>query len=101
MPLNVIGHVFKRGWKIRLAVSPFYFPTMWQAPEIPRSGLHAGPVDGWRPPCSPCPSARRARPEDARVAALLPPRTTYVDPELRATLETLRERLEPARGRAG
>jgi putative CocE/NonD family hydrolase len=91
VPLNVIGHIFKRGWKIRLAVSPFHFPTMWQAPQAAAVTLHAGAIDGMKPAVLTLPE-RTPRAEDARVAALLPPRTTYVDPEIYVpTLETIRE----------
>ena len=89
--LNIFGHVFKRGWKIRLAVSPFQFPTMWQAPEIPELKLHVGPVDG-KPPATLVLPGRDPRPEDEGLAARLPPRTAFVDPELYVpTVKTIRE----------
>ena len=44
IPLNIMGHVVKRGWRLRLAISPFYFPTLWPSPEIPTLKLHTGPV---------------------------------------------------------
>jgi predicted acyl esterase len=28
-PLDVLGHVFRRGWRIRLAISPAFEPAMW------------------------------------------------------------------------
>jgi hypothetical protein len=88
VPLNIIGHVFKRGWKIRVAISPFYFPTMWQAPAVPMIKLYAGPINGL-PESAVILPGRPRRPEDAGMAALLPPRTTYVDPELYVpTVET-------------
>ena len=70
IPLNVMGHTFKRGWKIRLSISPSFFPTMWQSPEIPRIMVLTGP---------PGPThsrlvlpLRRPRPEDERMKELLP-----------------------------
>jgi len=33
VPLNVMGHTFKPGWRIRLAVSPSFYPTLWEPPE--------------------------------------------------------------------
>lgn len=89
--LNIFGHVFKRGWKVRLAISPFYFPTLWQAPEIPTVKLYTGRIKDLDASVLVLPG-RNPRPEDAGMAALLPPRTTFVDPELYApTLRTIRE----------
>lgn len=42
LPLNVMGHTFKRGWKIRLALSPAWVPTMWRTPQTARIALHTG-----------------------------------------------------------
>ncbi|WP_421696248.1 CocE/NonD family hydrolase [Aestuariivirga sp.] len=90
VPLNIIGHVFKQGWKIRLAVSPVYFPTLWGAPEVPRIELFAGPAEGKSPAVLILPG-RDARLEDEGLNARLPPHTAYVDPELYVpTLETIR-----------
>ena len=84
LPLNVMGHTFKRGWKIRLSISPAFVPTMWRAPAPAELALHAGgdaasalvlPV---RPP----------RPEDSPVeAALGRPITAHVNPEFYAPIE--------------
>lgn len=91
VPLNIIGHVFKSGWKLRVAISPFSFPAMWQAPRIPAVTVHTGPVSGHSPSALILPR-REPRPEDAGMAALLPARTTYVDPEQYVPiLETIRE----------
>jgi len=91
VPLNIIGHVFKSGWKLRVAVSPFSFPAMWQAPEIPTVTIHTGAVDG-RDPSALILPGREPRPQDAGMKDLLPARTTYVDPEQYVPiLETLRE----------
>lgn len=89
--LNIFGHVFKRGWKIRLAVSPFQFPTMWQAPAIPNVKLHVGPVEGQQAAMLVLPG-RDPRPEDKGLSSRLPPRTAYVNPEIYVpTLKTIRE----------
>ncbi len=91
VPLNIMGHVFKRGWKIRLAVSPFYFPTMWQAPQVPTVKLYTGPINGLAESTLELPG-RAPRLEDAGMQGLLPPRTTYVDPEQYApTVKSNRE----------
>lgn len=91
VPLNIIGHVFKAGWKIRLAVSPFHFPALWQAPEAAVVKLHLGAVEG-KPAATLTLPGRAPRDGDDRAAALLSPRTAFVDPELYApTLETQRE----------
>ena len=91
VPLSIIGHVFKRGWKLRLSISPFYFPTLWASPEMPTVRLHTGPV-GDLPASLLMLPGRDARSEDARAQALLGvPRTAYVDPEPYVpTLETVR-----------
>ena len=90
IPLNIIGHVFKRGWKLRVAISPFSFPGMWQVPQIPTVKIHTGPVDGRQASALILPR-REPRPQDAGLAALLPERTTYVDPEQYVpTLDTIR-----------
>jgi uncharacterized protein len=92
VPLNLMGHVFKSGWKLRLSVSPFFFPTMWQSPEVPTVKLHTGPV-GDLPPSALVLPGRAQRPQDARIQALLAgSRTTYVNPELYVpTLKTIRQ----------
>jgi predicted acyl esterase len=91
VPLNIMGHVFKRGWKIRMAVSPFYFPTLWQAPQVPTVKIYTGHVDG-RPDSTLVLPGRPPRAEDAGMPALLPRRTAYVNPEQYApTVKSLRE----------
>jgi len=87
LPLNVMGHTFKRGWKVRLSISPAYVPTMWRASDACELVLHAGDSAGTlvlpgRPP----------RAEDTHVERLLgTPVTAHVDPEQYSpTLKTLR-----------
>ena len=48
IPLNIIGHVFKRGWKLRVAISPFSFPGMWRV-RIPTVKIHTGRWTAARP----------------------------------------------------
>jgi predicted acyl esterase len=79
-PLNLIGHVFKRGWKLRLSISPSLFPTMWQSPQVPTVRLHTGHV-GQLPQSVLVLPGRPARAQDAHIQALLGgSRTTYVNP---------------------
>lgn len=91
-PLNLVGHIFKRRWKIRLSVSPFFFPTMWQSPQIATVTLHTGHV-GDLPDSSLVLPGRGPRPEDAHIQGLLPgSHTTYVNPEQYVpTLQTNRQ----------
>ena len=90
IPLNIIGHVFKRGWKLRVAISPFSFPGMWQVPEIPTVKIHTGPVDGRQASALILPR-REPRPQDAGLPRccgahhLRRPREQYVP-----TLDTIR-----------
>jgi predicted acyl esterase len=90
--LNLLGHIFKRGWRVRLAVSPSFFPTMWQSPELATLTLHAGPT-GHLPPSTLFLPGRAPRPEDVYIQALLPGSVTaYVDPEQYCPTErTLRD----------
>jgi hypothetical protein len=81
IPLKITGHVFKRGWVIRLSISPFLYPTMWPSSEIPTLTLRTGVADGLPQSAVTLP-IRPPRAEDARLQELLrTPRTTYVDPE--------------------
>jgi hypothetical protein len=47
VPLNLIGHTFKQGWRIRLAVSPSFYPTLWEAPEPAILTVAAGETGGF------------------------------------------------------
>ena len=40
--LNLMGHSFKKGWRIRLALSPSFYPTLWESPEAVTVTLHTG-----------------------------------------------------------
>jgi putative CocE/NonD family hydrolase len=88
LPLNVMGHTFKRGWKVRLSISPAYVPTMWRASEISEVVLHAGGAA-----CSLVLPGRAARSEDAHVEALLgTPVTAHVNPDQYAPIvKTIRD----------
>jgi uncharacterized protein len=91
IPLNIIGHVFKKGWKVRLSISPSYFPAMWQSPEIATVKVHVGPI-GKLPASAVILPERDPRFGDAYIQKLLPSKTTYVNPEpYMPTLKTIRE----------
>jgi putative CocE/NonD family hydrolase len=79
VPLNAIGHIFESGWRLRLSISPSFFPTLWQSPELPDITVHTGPVDGLKPSALILP-VRAPLEEDKRAAALLPDKSAYVDP---------------------
>jgi predicted acyl esterase len=82
IPLNITGHIFKSGWKLRLSISPFLFPTLWQSTEIPTLKVRTGSMDGLSKSALSLP-LRAPRPDDLRVQKLLgKSRTTYVNPEL-------------------
>jgi uncharacterized protein len=87
----VMGHTFKRGWRIRLAISPAFVPTMWRAPELAAFILYTG-GDARSVLVLP---RRPERPEDARVETQLGrPVTAHVDPERYAPIrQTLRDEL--------
>lgn len=91
IPLNITGHTFKKAWKIRLSISPSWFPTMWQSSAIAAVKIHAGPIGKQSPSALLLPE-RDPRPEDARLQALLPAKTTYVNPDLYMPIvKTVRE----------
>jgi len=88
LPLNVMGHTFKRGWKVRLSISPAYVPTMWRASDACELVVHAGGGAGKL-----VLPGRPARAEDARIERLIgTPVTAHVNPEQYAPiLKTLRD----------
>lgn len=77
VPLDVVGHTFKAGWRIRLAVAPSNFPTLWENPAFPAITVHTG---------APSPAAasqlvlptRPHRAADEEVLARLPSMTDIV-----------------------
>ena len=71
IPMNLMGHTFTEGWRVRLAVSPSFFPTMWQGADAASVTLHTGPVDGGNASALILPT-RPARAADGQMAALLP-----------------------------
>jgi uncharacterized protein len=91
IPLNIAGHVFKRRWSVRLSISPFLFPTMWQSSEIPTVKVHTRAAGGLPDSMLSLP-VRMPRAEDVGIQRLLRnPHTTYVDPENYVpTVKTLR-----------
>ena len=82
VPLNIAGHVFKKGWRIRLALAPSFYPTLWQTADAPTVTLFAGALDGFEASALILPG-REAREEDKGVQALLPATsvTEYVNPD--------------------
>jgi len=72
IPLSIIGHTFKKGWELRLAVSPSFFPTLWQSPHAATLTVYTG-THGALPASEIALPGRPAREkEDALVKDLLP-----------------------------
>lgn len=71
IPLNIMGHTFRAGWKIRLALSTSFFPTLWQGVRSASITVHTGPYEGWPSSVLVLPG-RPARQEDVRMTHLLP-----------------------------
>lgn len=82
VPMNLTGHTFRKGWKLRLSISPGYFPTLWANPAPLTVTVYAGESGGLPASRLRLPT-RTARAEDARMPALLPATNApgYVDPE--------------------
>jgi predicted acyl esterase len=80
--LNMMGHSFKKGWRIRLALSPSFYPTLWESPQPVTITLHTGESDG-RAASSITLPGRPAREEDKKAEALLPLKLAgvYVNPD--------------------
>jgi hypothetical protein len=60
VPLDVMAYSFPAGHRLRVAVSPTYWPWAWPSPEPVRLTLHAGRLEL---------PERRPRPEDAELPA--------------------------------
>jgi predicted acyl esterase len=82
VPLNIAGHTFKKGWRIRLSLSPPFYPTLWQTADAPTVTLFAGEVEGLEASALILPG-REPRPEDKAAQSLLPANsvTEYVNPD--------------------
>jgi len=72
--LNALGHAFQAGHRIRVALSPTYWPFMWPSPEPVTLTLHAGAASSLSFPVRP------PRPEDAAL-------TPFEEPEVAQPLE--------------
>lgn len=99
IPLGVVGHTFKRGWKVRLSVSPSFFPTLWQTPTVPVITVHTGPVSG-SPASKLTLPQRAARSEDDRMAQLLSADSKIVCVDAADYVPTETERESKATSRA-
>jgi putative CocE/NonD family hydrolase len=64
--LDAVGHAFEAGHRIRLGVSPTYWPWAWPSPEAVTLTLHTGESHLLLP-------GRAPRPEDAELAEFGPP----------------------------
>jgi len=72
IPLNMIGHTFKKGWEVRLSVSPSFFPTLWQSAQAATLTVYTG-THGSLPASEVTLPGRPVREkEDALVKDLLP-----------------------------
>jgi putative CocE/NonD family hydrolase len=69
IPLNLIGHTFKEGWKLRIAVSPSFFPTLWQSAQAATITVYTG-TQGSLPASSVTLPVRPERAEDALLKTL-------------------------------
>jgi hypothetical protein len=69
IPLNLIGHTFKEGWKLRVAVSPSFFPTLWQSAQAATITVYTG-TQGSLPASSVTLPVRPERAEDALLKTL-------------------------------
>ncbi|HMK40442.1 MAG TPA: CocE/NonD family hydrolase [Methyloceanibacter sp.] len=80
--LNLMGHSFKKGWRIRLALSPSFYPTLWESPEAATVTLHTGESEGGAASAITLPG-RGVREEDKKAEALLPKKSAgvYVNPD--------------------
>jgi putative CocE/NonD family hydrolase len=87
-PLDILGHVFRRGWRIRLAISPSFDPAMWANPKpYDIAVLAGGNASALVLPL------RHARATDAAVAQRFAmSQTSYADPSTYAPiLRTIRD----------
>jgi uncharacterized protein len=80
--LNLMGHTFKQGWRVRLALSPSFYPTLWEGPEPAIVTLDAGEANGLAASALILPG-RAPRAEDERAQKLLPTKSAgvYVNPD--------------------
>jgi uncharacterized protein len=85
--LGAIAHAFPRGHRIRLAVSPTYWPFAWPSPEPVTLTLTAGAASRLQLP------VRAARPEDDALPA-------FEEPEISPPLTTERIGSGLGQGRA-
>ena len=82
LELDGIAQAIPAGHRVRLAISPAYWPWLWPAPELVTLGIHTATSSATLP-------VRAPRPEDDRIRP-------FDDPEQAAPLEV--EKLEPVDG---
>ena len=82
VPLNIMGHTFKKGWRVRLALSPSFYPTLWAGAEPMTITLRTG-EGGGLPTSALILPGREPRDEDKRTQKLLPAKSAapYVNPD--------------------
>jgi uncharacterized protein len=82
VPLNIMGHTFKKEWRVRLALSPSFYPTLWASPGAVTITLKTGESDGL-PTSTLILPGREPRDEDKRAQRLLPLKSAapYVNPD--------------------
>jgi uncharacterized protein len=82
VPLNIMRHTFKKGWRVRLALSPSFYPTLSASPEPVTITLKAGEGEGV-PASALILPGRAPRDEDKRAQKPLPRKSAapYVNPE--------------------
>jgi uncharacterized protein len=80
--LNLMGHTFKKGWRIRLALSSSFYPTLWEGPGSVEIKIDAGGTWSGGPSSLSLPGRAARLPEDKILQNLLPTTSTnvWVDP---------------------
>ncbi len=80
VPLDFAGHSFAAGHRLRLTISPTYWPYAWPSPEAVTLGVSLGaptaielpvrPVDVTEPPIAPFPAPEHSAPAAGQVHAV-------------------------------
>jgi uncharacterized protein len=91
IPLNVIGHTFRKGWVLRLSISSSLFPVLWTTPELPSLTVHVGPWEAF-PIANLSLPCRVPRKEDTRMASLFPDDAAITHPDASLYVPTVTTR---------